>query len=322
MPLESPDQSGLEQTSVEFMDVAAMPPLRQRTSPADMAMNREQAAAYVAGQLPAPGMEGPPPPLAPPPAPPAPPVPPVPATTPIPQATGPDVRPQDADSVKRRIGKLYGQWKSEQERAADLEGRLQRAEAALNAIQSPPRPFSNQFGQYPPAPALAPATPGMQPESSPGQPSDYVSRTELLAALRAHSELIAEQTRNASAQATARREAEADFPDVFADPDLKEAADRIYASDPFLKADPNGPYKAAAMARGLRDPFAGAPAGGPAPTAERKAQLAGIGVSIPQGAPSQPNERELRFREALAYARRTGRLSDYARARRIQMGAE
>ena len=320
MDLPNPEQAGLEQSSAEFIDLAAMPPIRQRVSPADLAMGRDQAAAYVAGQLPAPGVEGPPPPLPPVPLPPTAPQQPAPpvATTAIPNPTGPDIRPADSDSIRRRIGRLYGQWKSEQERAADLEARLQRTEAALNAIQAPPRPFTNQFAQFPPQ-APAPATPGVPSESSPGTPSDYVSRTELLAALRAHSEMIAEQTRTASAQSLARREAEADFPDVFADPDLKEAAERIYASDPFLRSDPNGPYKAAAMARGLRDP--GAPAGGPAPTAERKAQLAGIGISIPQGT-QQPNERELRFRQALAYANRTGRLTDYARARRIQMGAE
>lgn len=334
MPPDIPtlDQAGVPQVSREFLDLAQMKPLRTRVSPIDRSMSREQAAEFEAGRQAAPGLPSMPvegseapvpelPPAAPSQAPGVTtPLPPSIPAVPVPGA--PPIQPQDTSPIRKRIGKLYGQLRTAQEETVALAERAQRAEARLAELfAGGPHPFTNQYGSYPSVPSPSPANAVYPPESSPSPDGQqFVSRAEFQAALAAQARVLAEQNQLLNAHGISRREAELDFPDVFADPELKESADTIWAHDALLQRDPHGPYKAAALARGLRD--RGSAAGGTAPTAERKAQLAGVG-SINAEGPGQPvNDRATRYVQALAYATRTGRLEDFARARRIQVGAE
>lgn len=304
---------GLDQPSKEYLDLAAMPMLRERTSPADQAMNREQAAAYQAGQINSPAANRE--------AAQAPPVPqarPQPAAEPVITASTPPIQPQDAPSVQKRINKLYGQKKAAEEVALANAERARIAEERLAQFQQfqPPQALQPPAYQNYPQP-VNPYAP--QPET----PADQtVSRAELQAALNAHGQFITNQMRLTNSHLISRREAESDFPDVFSNSELREAADQIWAADPYLQSDPQGPYKAAALARGLR--ASEIAASGSVPTAALKAQLAGIGPSVPDGsgAPSQASDRAARYNDAIRRAALTGRTADFARARRIQMGIE
>lgn len=138
---------------------------------------------------------------------------------------------------------------------------------------------------------------------------------------------ILEGERRASAEAStlshahtlSRLEAEKDFPDVFGNPEVFAQAERIWATDPFLRKDPNGPIKAAALARAFSGP---ALSSAPSPAEDvRKLAISSVGPSLAQGS-GQPVVREDRYRQALAYARYTQQPADFVRARNIQLGLE
>lgn len=317
--LNDPLDSGIMPVDKEELDLSAIPITRRRISPSDRAMTRDQAAAYQAGAMSAPGtvplddggtnpdFSQPPLPLYQP-GPPGTEPPPVQPQQP-PQYQQPPLGPQDTEPVRKRINKLYGQWKGAEERAVSFEDRALRAEARLAEMtqyQPPPRPAN----PYEPA---ASAVEGQPP------PADYVPRAELQNLLYAQTRFLLEQQQIRDAQLRARAEAETDFPEVFTNPELREQVDLVMQRDQFLQRDPQGPYKAAALTRGLNTQ--NVPPGGYAPTAVRKAQVAGLGATIPSGnQQSQLSERQARYNQAIQHARRTGDLADFARARRIQMG--
>lgn len=312
------EAAGVQQPSTEFLDLSALTPTKQRISPVDRAMTPQQARDFQSGMI------------TPPPASlsdldhaiempnrgPAPEGAPAPMPDPAVPAPNADIRASDSDNVRRRIGRVYGQWKTEQEKNASLEARLQATE--------------QQLSQYRAAPAPAPAPQQYQQQQPPQQGYDSygvtqtpqpelpVSRAEFAQALQEQARFLSSQMQLAHAHTVSRRDAEMDFPDVFSNPELKEAAAHIYQSEPFLQRDPFGPYKAAALARGMAPD--NPPAGGPVPTAARKAQLSGFGSSSAEGAAQPVNDQSARYYQALTHAKRTGRTEDYSRARQIQMG--
>lgn len=328
--LNDPLDSGIMPVDKEELDLSSIPITRRRVSPADRAMTRDQASAYQAGAMSAPGTVpmddgGPNPDFSQPPLPLYEPGPPGTQPQPVqpqqpPQYQQPPVGPQDTEPVRRRINKLYGQWKGAEERAVSFEDRALRAEARLAELTQPQMPPMPQY--QPPPPAPRPQNP-YESAASPveGQPplADFVPRAELQNLLYAQTRFLMEQQQIRDAQLRARAEAETDFPDVFANPELRDQYDLVMQKDQFLQRDPQGPYKAAALARGLNP--SQVPPGGYAPTAARKAQVAGLGATIPSGnQQSQLSERQARYNQAIQHARRTGDLADFARARRIQMG--
>jgi hypothetical protein len=132
--------------------------------------------------------------------------------------------------------------------------------------------------------------------------------------------LILEQNALTSAHSVSRLEAERDFPDVYGDPELRAAAETILARDPRFSQDRQGPYLAAALARGLatRSISGSSPQGG-MPAAARKEALAGVGASVPEGS-GAPDDRQARYDQAMTRARATGKEEDAAFARLIQQG--
>ena len=115
-----------------------------------------------------------------------------------------------------------------------------------------------------------------------------------------------------------RNEAERDFPDVFGNPAARAAYDQIWASDRFLQQDPHGPMKAAAMVRGFLNSD---PRSAPAlPSADvQKQVLSGVGPTVAQSSAPAVSQ-EQRYREALARAASTQKLSDFAHANMIARG--
>lgn len=327
--------SGLEPADKQDLDLQNTPLLRRRVTPAERAMNRAQADAYEAGVIQAPAAgEDIDPMMLPPPItaadlqPPQPPMYQYPPGTPATQVPQPPVyqqpplNPQDTEPVRKRINKLYGQWKGAEERASSFEERALRAEARLADMAATPALGPPAYAQYQPPQPPAYQNRAALPEEGPTPPpADYVSRQELQNLLFGQTRYLMEQQRIQRAQESARAEAEADFPDVFTNPELREQYNLVMQRDQFLQQDPAGPYKAAALARGLNNQPGQLPPGGYAPPAARKVQLAGMGATIPSGPPTQPlNERAALYQAALNHARRTGQMADFARARRIQMG--
>jgi len=312
MPLPSDSAMGIDTTRSEFVDLNSLPVIRNRISPADRSMTKEQAASYQKGEIGAP--EAPPPqdaplyPQQPAPAAPAP----SPAAGPAPAGTlpvpgAPPVYPQDTSNVRKRIGKLFGQVKT-------LEEQLRETQAALGEARAHYQPTG------PPPPPPAPQNPYSFQE--PQAPPQNLSRGEFMELLHQQTRFLLEQQQIAVGQQGSRQEAERDFPDVYADPELRETTEHIFRSDPALRGDPHGPYKAALMARGAAaDPFS-RPAPGPGQVDFRKVQAAGVGPSIPEGSAQPVPTRETRYAEAMERFRRTGRMEDAALARRIQMGPE
>jgi len=311
MPLPSDSSTGLAPRT-EFVDVNSLPVIRERVSAADRSMTKEQAQSFQRGEVPAPAeairTDQPLYPAQPAPAPqaPAPSAGPAPAgTLPVPGA--PPVYPQDTSNVRKRIGKLFGQVKT-------LEEQLRETQMALGEARS------QHYQAPPPPPPQAPQNPYsfQEPPASP----QNLSRAEFMDLLHQQTRFILDQQSIATGQQGSRQEAERDFPDVYADPELREATEHIFRSDPALRGDPQGPYKAALMARGAAaDPFS-RPAPGPGQVDFRKVQAAGVGPSIPEGSAQPPPTRETRYAEAMNRFRLTGRMEDAALARRIQMGPE
>src|SRR5262245_2024138 len=321
-------ESRLEPADKQELDLSNAPILRRRVSPVDRSLTRDQAAAFQAGALnvPIPGSEVPdlmippndaysdlPPgtPLST--APHA-----APQVQPLPQMPlpAPPLNPNDTEPVKKRINKLYGQWKGAEERATSFEERALQAEAQLahlRANPSPPPPAPAPQPRWQPNPGAAYGEEGSSP------PADYVSLAELQNLIFGQTRFFMEQQRIQRAQEAARAEAEADFPDVFANPDLREQYNLVLQRDQYLQQDPQGPYKAAALARGLNHSPA-IPSGGFVPPTARKVQAQGLGATIPSGPQVPLNDRQQLYAAALNRARQTGDLADFARARRIQMG--
>lgn len=249
-----------------------------------------------------------PPAYAPPPAPPGP---------AAPAADIPPVLPQDSPRVQDRINKLYAQRRGAEETVARLERIVAEQNARFDAFMTGvSRPAPSQPNVYPTVPG------GMMPpfgsdQNAPPPAGDSVSRAELARILAAErNQFLALNALN-RAQDSARVEAQRDFPDVFAQPELRAAFEQIVGSDPVLAGDPYGPYKAAALARGLIGAH-GVATAPPAGEARRQA-ISVPGVSVPESQASQQS-RESRYYAQLARARVTQDPTDFVKARMIQLG--
>lgn len=220
------------------------------------------------------------------------------------------VLPTDSPRVQDRINKLYAQKRSAEEEAAGLRALILEQSNKIDALTA-----SRAYG---PPPSSIPETP---PSYVPGEPpavpaGQYISRHELERILTAERQAAARIAALSNAQIVSRDEAVRDFPDVFADPDLRSAADQVFRSDPAFSGDPNGYYKAAALVRGLQP--ASRPNPAPVSAAARKHAMS-FGPSIPEASAPQPNNVE-RYRAALNRARQTQRPEDFVLARKIQLG--
>lgn len=321
---------GLPPADKEFLDLSTAQIIRRRVSPADRSMTREAASAFQRGDItgPSPAPEpdfsaaAPPTPVVPaqaaipvPAAAPAVPAAPV-APTAVPGAPVSDTYPKRAND---RINKLYGQRMEALEYAQQLEAKFAETNRRLDALLSrqapgapaPTAPYTNQYGSShsgfgAPADGTPPA-------------GDYVSRAEMQAILDRERSLVSQAFELTRSHDAARAEAFTDFPDVFGDPELRSAADRILASDPYLRQDPKGPYKAAALARGLSVSESREAAAALAAADVRKAAISGVGPSVAEGN-GPPADRVQRYRQAMAYAAQTQRPEDFTRARLIQLG--
>ena len=231
-------------------------------------------------------------------------------------ATQPDLlRPNDPPRFQDRINQLYGQKKEAEERAAQLEARLSDTLARLESRFQPApqnQPYTNQYNQFP----------SNQPQAQTPPAADSVSRAELFAALEQQRQVLASQSALMQAHTVSRLEAERTFPEVFRNPSVKQAADEIWARDRTLQGDPRGPEKAAAQALGLFYASGSAPAPVQVPQAVRKENLSGLGPTVAEGSPQPQNQTQQRYDQAMTYAKTTGRLEDFARARRVQLGLE
>ena len=202
-------------------------------------------------------------------------------------------------------------------RLSELETRFTQAQQAPPAHLAPP-----QAGPYDPYAQ----TTTQNSNFGPGQPGDphagYVSRAEINTLLARQQQEMAAHSALQQAHIVARLEAERDFPNVFNDPELRSAANEIWERDPYLRNDPRGPVKAAALAQAL-SVGASPSAQNPAAVLQRKAALSGVGPSIPSGSEaSQQNDAAARYNQAMQRARYTQRIEDFSRARRIQLGLE
>lgn len=218
-----------------------------------------------------------------------------------------------------RINKLYGERQEAREYAAALEAKLEEQRRRIDALQSGGQmaqipqqqfPYTNQYGS---------SGPGTPPDGA--LPAGAISRAELQAILAQERQVIADIFKTSTSHNAARAEAERDFPEIFNDPGMRAEYNRVWASDPHLQRDPMGPYKAAALVRGLTASETRAAAAQAAVADVRKSALAGVGVSVPEGS-GQPTNQETRYRQALAIASRTQDPLDFARANRIRLGLE
>lgn len=226
--------------------------------------------------------------------------------------------PPDGGRASDRINKLYGQVKSRDDEIAGLRQQISDLATRLQpqGYAAPPQPaqsYMNQPSSFEPAQAPSPDA------------GSFVSRQELTRILSDVTRAQAEQNALYQAHSVSRREAELDFPDVFADSDLRDSANRIWEQDPYLKRDPMGPYKAAALARGLGGRGSGVQGGNQQSSALQKGMLSGIGPSVPEGQ-GQVDDRFSRYEDAKKRASQAeDRVEqDYwlGQMRRIQSGAD
>jgi hypothetical protein len=223
------------------------------------------------------------------------------------QPAGPPVQPQDSQRVQNRINRLYGQMRTAEEERDAYAQRLEQLEARMAGLSRPADPGYRLAEGSGAGAAAEPA-------------GEYVSRAELQQTLTQVTQAIQQRDKLADSQFASRSEAERDFAPHFANPEFRSTYDTILARDGALRADPDGPYKAAIMARGM---FADAPLTAPAgttPDTARRQILSGVGPSVPEGAAAQPDDRVTRYNQALAYARSTGRDQDFVRALLIKNG--
>lgn len=322
------------QNQVDKLDWDSRPMIRKRISPADRALTAEQVKAYQAGQLqvepavivnaPAALQDNGPSIAA------APIVPeqaaiPIPAVVPAaPLAPSPAAPPTQAaaptspaypSKVNERISRLWGERADANDRAARAEAQLADLSRKLDSFMqtrppqsSPEAPYTNQFG----------SSQGFSHSPASPPQSDYVSRAEMQATVERIERATMETIDLRNAHLSSAAEAARDFPDVFSNDDLRQAASSILARDPALQRDAHGPYKAAALARGLYGFESRSPSAQNPVDAVRKQVLSGLGTSVPEGsgAPTPQHLAQLAFDRAKA----TQDIQDWATFMRIARG--
>lgn len=327
-PLPTSSQSGLRPAGSELFDPRNAPVIKEPRRPTDHLMTKEQVV-MIQSQASANGNaynDAVPlsQPLNPEPTVPQPMVPPTsqPPTAPAvsaPTAPQPPVLPGDSQRVQDRINRLYGEKKTAEERVQELETRLSAMIGRFEPAQNPFNGFPSQL-QPPAPPPPAAFNPFESPGGGPPQPDgQYVSRSEMAALLQAQTQQLLRVQALGAAHSASRSEAQRDFPDVFAHPQLASVYERALSRD--FSGDPEGPYKAAMLARGAAFSVGGPPAqpGPQVPTSARKEGLMGVGASVPEGS-GATDDRAARYQAALARARQTGREEDVVTARLIQQG--
>lgn len=315
MSILSPESSGLNGSS-QSLNLQDAPIIRERVANVDKPMyTLEQAAKLQATQqllesvtapaAPSTGI-GPTPPSAYTPAPT--PVPGVAVSTPAPAAPAAPAAAPAADRVSERIARLFGERESERSRADALAAQLADTTRKLDSLLA-----REQTRTTPPTQNIYEVG---APQGT-SRPADNISRAELQTLLDEQAARLATQFSVAQRQQASNLEAERDFPEVYSDPATRQVADRIWSSRPELQRDPNGPYLAAALARGLvLDPRSTPASAGLDP---RKSNLSGVGVSVADGTGSANNRAQL-YEAALAHARHTQRPSDFVKADLIRQG--
>lgn len=303
MSIADPSSAGLNLGGHQVIsNLADAPVLRQRTPNVDkQLLTAEQAARYTAeSNLQASAGAAPTAPAAPsayvPPSAPigAPPPAPPPAAPVLPAAP-------DAGRVSERIARLFGEKAQANERADQLAAQLADTNRKLDALmlsqgRQSSTPNQNIYEVGSPAGTSRP---------------DAISRAELQTILEEHSIKLAHSFRTVQEQQASNSAAERDFPEIYQDAAARAVADKVWRSMPALQADPNGPYLAAAMTRGLlSDPNS---ATASAVSAARKSTLSGVGVSVADGN-GVANDRVARYEAAMARARSTQRLEDFVAA--------
>jgi hypothetical protein len=286
----------------EVLDLGKAEVLQRRVSPIDAAQILGNSALGLDAAPPAPLPAAPPPPMDP--------------TLQVPTPPTSDAYPA---RVNDRINKLYGQKREAEEKAQQYEAILAEQNRKLDMLmgmqQRQPNPWTNQYGQseHQPSSGFIPAQSNPPPAGTP------VSREEIQALLGAERQAFAQSMQLQHAHSASRDDAARDFPEVFSDQNLRQAAERIWASDPYLQKDPQGPYKAAALARGLSVNEQRAAIAQAVATDVRKTALTAMGPSVPDGTGQGPSQQQ-RYEQALARAKYTQEMSDFVLARKIQLG--
>lgn len=216
------------------------------------------------------------------------------------------VLPTDSQRVQDRIGRLYGQMRSAQEERDVYADRIAQLEARLGQLQqAQSEPTYTLEG----APSVA-----SQPVAG-----DYVSRQELNAMFGQLTQAIERRDHLSTSQNSSRATVERDFAQELASDDFRRTYETILTSDRSLASDPNGPEKAAIMARGL---LAGtAPSHqSSADIARRQALSPGLGSTVPEGSSAPASDQASRYHQAMARAAASGRDEDFVQALLIQRG--
>jgi hypothetical protein len=239
-------------------------------------------------------------------------------TTTIPTETvvGAPTGPADSEPVQKRINRLYGQRRAAEEQNDGLKNEIEQLKQQLAQLNAP---GSNPLAQHPQNP-YTPQSAGYQ-QDPPG--GDYISRAELQQTLSAMALNQSRLTALANAHSVSRIEAERQYPEVYNDPTLRHTADQIFASDPALQQDPNGPEKAALMSLGMHR-TSGDVAGTVTPSPEaRKQGMSGAPTdpTAPATAPAGEVNPVAMYQQALARANYTGSIDDMAIARMWQKRA-
>ena len=313
MSIESPASAGLN-ASTQSLSLQDAPIIRERVANVDkqlytpeqaakLRMTQDILASAMPPATPSPSV-GPTPPSAYTPAPT--PVPGVATALPPPAAPASPPAP-GTDRVSERIARLFGERESERTRADALASQLadlnRKFDTLVTREQARTNPTQNIYEVGAP--------------QGTSRPADNISRAELQTLLDDQARSLASQFAVAQRQQASNLEAERDFPEVYSDPATRQVADRIWSSRPELQRDPNGPYLAAALARGLvLDPRSTPASAGLDP---RKSNLAGVGVSVADGTGSANNRASL-YEAALAHARHTQRPTDFVKADLIRQG--
>ena len=298
-----PEDANLQKSDHEFLNLNEATVIRKRVSAVDALQGMTTPVPDAPAPLstpPAPTAAAPPPP---PPAAAPPPAPPAPASPSLPFA---DSEPRVSD----RLNKLYGQRREAEEHSARLEAMLVEQNRRIDALiasqtsrpSDHPAPYTNQYSSSP--------TPGTSVDA--GQP---LSRQDLQAILEQRDRAIFGALSVREQHDLAREEARRDYPEVFSNADLNAAATRIWNEDRYLRSDPHGPYKAAALAYGLLSRKL--PSG--AASDAQKAAIAGVGISVASGNAAGPSQAQ-RYEQAMARARATQSDNDFILARKIQLG--
>lgn len=215
-------------------------------------------------------------------------------------------QPGDSARVQTRINRLFGQMKTAQEERNVYADRIADLESQLVQARTPQREYSSLES----APASA------------GSPSagDYVSRNELNQMFGELTQAIGSRDKLSTSQNASRAGVERDFAQDLLDATFRQTYETVFAQDEFLGADPNGPEKAAVMARGLLAAEASLQPSPTADVARRQAMSPGVGASISEGGAAPVPDQVTRYNQAIDLASRTGRNEDFVQALLIQRG--